>query len=53
MLNPSHDEFCCRMAEELMPFLDHSIHDPAASRLAAGLKRKKPSVKDMSQHVSG
>ncbi len=35
-----------------MPFLDTSIHDPAASRLAAGLKRKKPSVKDMSQHVS-
>ncbi|GAB4816470.1 hypothetical protein N2152v2_003516 [Parachlorella kessleri] len=42
-----------RMAEELMPFLDTSIHDPAASRLAAGLKRKKSSVKDMSQHGSG
>lgn len=35
------------MCEELLPFLDHDIHDPAAARLAAGLKRKKSSAKDL------
>ena len=30
-----------RLAEELMPFLECSIHDPGAARLAAGLKRRR------------
>ncbi|KDD75134.1 hypothetical protein H632_c850p0, partial [Helicosporidium sp. ATCC 50920] len=32
-----------RLAEELMPFLDHGVLDPAASRLAAASKRTRPS----------
>eukprot|EP00887_Chlorella_sp_A99_P008221 scaffold12.g8221.t1 len=30
-----------RVVEELMPFLETSIHDPGAARLAAGLKRRR------------
>lgn len=38
------------MCEELLPFLDHDIHDPSAARLATGVKRKKSS-KDVSRAV--
>jgi hypothetical protein len=36
-----HDSACeCRLIEELVPFLDHDIHDPAALQLGSHLKRK-------------
>lgn len=37
----------CSLTEELLPFLDHSIHDPGA----AGLARRSRSRKDLGQQV--
>lgn len=41
-----------RLAEELMPFLDHGVLDPAASRLAAASKRTRPSFAQGSSRTS-
>ena len=43
----------CRLLEELVPFMDHSIHDPAALRMPGSLhKRKQPTSKVCHQHAS-
>jgi hypothetical protein len=33
----------CRLLEDLIPFLDHDINDPAAAQLGSQLKRKQQS----------
>ncbi len=43
----------CRLLEELVPFMDHSINDPAAMRLSGSQhKRKQPSAKVRNWHSS-
>ncbi len=43
----------CRLLEELVPFMDHSINDPEAMRMSGSQqKRKQPSAKVCLQHAS-
>lgn len=41
-----------RLIEELLPFLDFDIHDPGASRLAAGAKRKASAYPVSQKHMT-